>query len=68
MDVLEIAKQRRESVAKELSKLDEFIRLGEELRKGAGNGGTTAASGTAQEQVKPIREFSSNGASAAKPA
>lgn len=64
MDVIEIAKQRRSNLQRELSKLDEFIRVGEELRKHAGNGSGEGAGEAAGKDamVKPIREFSSENA------
>lgn len=69
MDVIEIAKQRRGILAKEVAKLDEFIRMGEELSKSsrspepqreaaasAGNGGG----------ANTIRQFSAENAAATK--
>lgn len=74
MDVIEIAKQRRANLARELSKLDEFIRMGEELTRSAKPGSDAArpaaATGDAakrtdgaQPSPATVRQFSTdNGA------
>lgn len=65
MDVIEIAKQRRTNLAKEIARLDEFIRMGEELSKSARSesGRDTAQSGSGGANT--IRQFSSENAAAA---
>lgn len=60
MDVIDIAKQRRSNLAREMAKLDEFIRMGEELRKNADTRPTGEA-GTQPAQA-------ASGASAGQPA
>lgn len=66
MDVIEIAKQRRTTLAKEIARLDEFIRLGEELSKSARSSEPQQAASGGSGGANTIRQFSSENAAAAK--
>ena len=63
MDVIEIAKTRRSKLSRELAKLDEFIRLGEELCRTVP--AETPATDAAKKEPTTLREFS-GGATAAQ--
>lgn len=69
MNVLELAKTRRDALAKEITKLEEFIAFGEELSRS----GTSTPSQTSSDEDSssdaddddreplPLRQFSTGG-------
>ena len=71
MDLLELAKKRRAAVAKEVEKLDQFIAMGEELAKSAGEKAPRSetekeqsSSGNSEErEPMPLRQFAAGGSS-----
>lgn len=67
MDVLEIARQRRSALEQEISRLDEFIRMGEELARLGGKPAAEAPRQTAP-QATPAEPGQPREQAQAKPA
>lgn len=69
MDVLELARQRRAALAKEVAKLEQFIAVGEELSRSGGSKPAEPAQGSEQPGTAsaaaaaptPLRQYSAGG-------
>ena len=68
MDILEVAKNKRRELAKEIAKLDEFIAMGEELSKSSAAAPSQGAreesssrKGDDDSHPMPLRQFKVGG-------